>query len=484
MAAKTPDNALIWAVHRTQDWWKHIAENMGFARHTVFTDRRGYGDRWITDDFYAAYRRLRRGDGFAADLLTDDELGDVIARCRVLRWLPPVQARHMALAMAVAAERLLDATDPDVFLCRPIDSYVSDVVARRARRRGVPCFEATASPLDRMTMLMHRGRLMRVEDAPDPAELDRRVHELADPLFTPSYVQGLTAYHRARFVRTWGYFRIRSAAFGAWRHLARDPLRCHLLDAHPQLGHKARLSDMRITTMVDPDWQARIADIRRERRVFFGLQLIPEAAIDYWIEDLRLVRHEDMLIALARHLTDAGYTLVIKDHPLQFGFRQVGLLDALCAMPNTVLVPYDVSGNTLLAECAASVTATGTLGLQAAMVGNVSVVGEAYYTTPEDFVITHQWEDLASIPSRIANWSPAAPLEMRQRHIVDNLLGGSFEANFISHAGFDRRRPHADVTQFGRALGEQVRRLGPTGEDWHRHHMPPGGGRHPGSPLD
>ena len=482
--AKTPDKALIWAVHRTQDWWKHIGETMGFSEATVFTDRRGYGDRWITGDFYAAYRRLGRGEGAAADLLSDAELADVIARCRVLRWLPESKARRMALAMAQAAERLLDATGPDVFLCRPIDSYVSDVVARRARVRGVPTFEATASPLDRMTMLMHRGQLMRVDGDPDPVQLDAKVHELADPLFTPSYVQGLTAYTRARFLKTLGYFRLRSAAFGTWRHLARDPLRCHLLDAHPGLGHKARLSDIRITRMIDADWQVRIAGVPRERRVFFGLQLIPEAAIDYWIEDLRLVRHEDMLVELARHLTGAGYTLVIKDHPLQFGFRQVGLLDALKALPNTVLVPYGVSGNTLLAECAASVTATGTLGLQAAMIGNASVVGEAYYTTPEDFLITRSWEDLAGIPGRIARWSPPDALETRQRRIVSELLRGSFEANFISHAGFDRRNPHPDVTQFGRALGEQVRRLGPTGEDWHRRHMPAGGGRWPGSPLN
>lgn len=484
MTAKTPDNALIWAVHRTQDWWKHIAENMGFSRHTVFTDRRGYGDRWITDDFYAAYRQLGRGEGGSADLLSDAELADVIARCRVLRWLPQAKARRMALAMAIAADRLLDATQPDVFLCRPIDSYVSDVVARRARLRGIPCFEATTGPLDRMTMLMHRGRLIRVDAEPDPAELDRRVHELADPLFTPSYVQGLTAYTRARFLRTYGYFRLRSAAFGTWRHLARDPLRCHLLDALPYLGHKSRLSDIRITDMVDPNWEARIADIPKERRVFFGLQLIPEAAIDYWIEDLRLVRHEDMLIELARNLTQAGYALVIKDHPLQFGFRQVALLDALTALPNTVLVPYDVSGNAVLARCGASVTATGTLGLQAAMVGNASVVGEAYYTTPEDFIITRTWESLADIPRQIAGWSPAEPLAARQRRIVANLLRGSFDANYMSHAGFDRRRPPADVTALGRALGEQVRRLGPTGEDWHRRHMPAGGGRHPGSPLN
>lgn len=484
MTGHTPDNALIWAVHRTQDWWKHIGDNLGFARNTVFTDRRGIGDRWITDDFYAAYRALGRRADRSAALLSDAELDDVIARCRVLRWLPRAQAERMALAMAIAAERLLDAVAPDVFLCRPIDSYVSDVVARRARARDVPCFEATASPLSRMTMLMHRGRLMRVEEAPDPAELERRVHELADPLFTPSYVQGLTAYTRARFLRTYGYFRLRSAAFLTWRHLVRDPLRCHLLDSLPTLGHKATLADIRVTRMTDPDWQARIADVPRDRLVFLGLQLIPEAAIDYWIEDLRLVRHEDMLVELARRLTDAGYWLVIKDHPLQFGFRQVALLDSLRALPNTVIVPYDVSGNDLLARCNASVTATGTLGLQAAMVGNASVVGEAYYATPEDFLITRTWEDLANIPARIAHARPLELLRARQEHIIDNLLRGSFEANFISHAGFDLRRPDPDVTEFGRALGRQVRRLGSGGDDWHRRHMPAGGGRYPGSPLN
>ena len=45
--------ALIYAIHRTQDWWRHVGDHLGYPA-VVLTDRRGQGDRWVTDDFYRA----------------------------------------------------------------------------------------------------------------------------------------------------------------------------------------------------------------------------------------------------------------------------------------------------------------------------------------------------------------------------------------------------------------------------------------------
>lgn len=476
--------ALIYSIHRMETWWKAVGDGLGYDEAVVLTDRRGCGDRSVTDDFYRAYKARRRDPTASSGLLSEAEVADVIARCRVLRWLPRAKATAMALAMADAMETVLEDVQPVVALGFPIDSYVSDVLARRARARGVPYYEVTTSALPGMCMLLHRGRLITGRDEPDPARIEAFIREIADPLFTPTYVQGQPAYTALRYFRTVGYFRLRALAFKLWSWLINDPLNLHYLDAQPTLGHKVKWRDVRITGMVEPDWEAKLEAFPKERRVLFGLQLYPEAAIDYWIEDLDLVRHEDMLIEAARQLTGAGYQIVVKDHPLQFGFRQTGLLDRLKTFPNVVIVPYEVSGNALLARCGLNVTATGTLGLQAALLGNVSICGEAYYVTEGDFVILRSLADLDRLTTTVDSWKPPESLPDRQARIVANLLRGSFDAEFYSFRGFDPARPDPATAQLARRLGERLRALGPDGEDWHGRFMPPGGGRHDGSPLN
>lgn len=475
---------LIYSIHRMEHWWRGLGDHLGYDGAVVLTDRRGAGDRWVTDDFYRAYRALRGGGDAGVRLLSQAEVADVVARCRVLRWLPAEQAAAMAEAMARAMERALDQVQPVAVVGFPIDSYVSDVLARRARARGLPYFELTASALPDMCMLMHRGRLITAAEPADPEAVDARIREIADPLFTPSYVQGQAAYTPARFLKTLGYFRLRAAAFKLYSWLARDPLNLHYLDAQPTLGHKARLSDMRIIDLIEPDWQARVEAAPHGRRVLFGLQLLPEAAIDYWLDDLDMVAHEDRLVDIAERLTAAGFLIVVKDHPLQFGFRQVALIDRLKALPNVVIVPYEVSGNALLSMCGVSVTGTGTLGLQAALLGAVSVVCDAYYVaSDDDFIVLRTLDDLDGLAARIAARRPPASLHDRQARIIEQLLRASFTADFFSFRDFDRARPDPAVAELGRRLGERMRLLGPEGEDWHRRNLPRGGGSHEGSPL-
>lgn len=476
--------ALIYAIHRTHDWWAHVGANLGFDKVTVLTDRRGQGDASITDDYYRAYRSRYGARERSSSLLSEAEVVDVIARCRVLRWLSIRKATAMALAMADAMDKQLEAVRPDYVISFPIDNYNQDVLARLARKRGLPYFEVTASALPGMCMLMHRGRLITADADADPAAVEARIREIADPLFTPAYVQGQPAYTSARFLRTLAYFRVRAAFFQLYAWARRDGLNTHYLDAQPVLGHKPRWRDVRVTGMVEADWEAKVEAVPMERRVLYGLQLFPEAAIDYWIEDLDLVRHEDMLVEIAREMTAAGYQIVVKDHPLQFGFRQTALLDRLKAFPNVVIVPYEVSGNALLARCGVNVTATGTLGLQAGLLGNVSITGEAYYVTADDFVVLREWRDLEGLAATVSARTPPSPLRDRQARIIANLLKGSFDADFFSFKDFDPARPNPATAELGRRLGQRLRALGPDGEDWHGRHMPRGGGRHDGSPLN
>ena len=452
--------ALIFAIHNTVDWWHYLGLHMGWERSTVVTDMRGEGDISVVDDFYRQLRRSNYRPDPAFSLLTGAQKADVIARCRTLRWLDKDLAHAMIEAMAVSLDQVLERVKPRVVISFPIDRYVKHVLKLLANSRGVQYLEVTASVLPSMSMLMRDGRLVQVGDEPAEEDVETYVRELAAPSFAPSYVPRVATYTKTRFIRTLGYFRARAIAFRLISRIERDPLNLHYLDAQPILGHKCRWKDIRIVGLCDPNWRQRLECVPRESRALFGLQLFPEASIDYWIGNVDLIDHENLVVRAARAFCEAGFTVVVKDHPLQFGFRQTELIDRLRALPRVIMVPYDVTGNEVLGLCGVNFTFTGTMGLQAALLGTKSVVTESYFSNERDFIVFKTRDEIDKLPDRVIRTELSdAPLEQRQHRIIGQLLRGSFDGDFFSFKRFrsDNRSPPAN--RLARALGTRLDQL-------------------------
>lgn len=450
---------LIFGIHRTVEWWRYLGQNMGWDDSVVVTDLRGEGDVSIVADFYVEMKRLRREPTPHSPLLSDAEVDDVIARCRTLRWLDRRLAVMMTFAMAVVLDRVLDRVRPGVVLSFPIDRYVKDVLERLARKRGVPYLELTASVVPGMSMLLRRGALVQSVQGPSDELTRQKTDEIASPVFLPSYVPRESKYTRAKFVRTLGYFRARALALRTISYLQRDPLNLHYLDAQPFLGHKCRWKDIRIVGLCDTNWRDTLHGFAQDKRVLFGLQLFPEASIDYWIRNAELIDHENLVVEAATAFSNAGYLVLVKDHPLQFGFRQTDVLERLRTLVNVVIVPYDVPGNELLGLVGVNFTCTGTLGLQAALAGLKSVVTESYYSNNNDFIVFRRRDEIGQLPTRAAVASFGEPLIKRQQRIIRNLLLGSFEGDFFSFKGFDAGNPAPSALTLSHALGRRLDQL-------------------------
>jgi hypothetical protein len=191
--------------------------------------------------------------------------------------------------------------------------------------------------------------------------------------------------------------------------------------------------------MCEPDWRRHLQHVAPSRRVLFGLQLFPEASIDYWIDNLDLVANEALVVEAAQAYAGSGYLVLVKDHPLQFGFRRTQLLEQLRAIPNVVIVPYEVGGNELLDLCAVNFTCTGTLGLQAALLGKVAVGTDSYYTNDDDFVIFRKRSEIPGLPAR----SESRDLDLTR----------AFNEHHVHRVRLDRGiRVHAPEQARGRAF--------------------------------
>lgn len=453
-------DVLLFGIHGTVAWWRYLGQNLGWGKSIVVTDLRGEGDLSVVNDFYAELKRMKHKPDPEFALFTEVQMADIIARCRALRWLDPDLAKVMIQAMAIVFDRLLDQVQPSIVLSFPIDRYVKDVVERLANTRGIQYLELTASVVPGMSMLLHRGKLMELNIKPSKELVQQVIQQITKTSFLPSYVPKKSTYTKAKFIKILGYFRARALAFWGISWVQRDPLNLHYVDAQPYLGHKCRWRDIRIVDLCDPRWQDKLPHFPKEKRIFFGLQLFPEASIDYWINNVELIEHENLVVDAARAFSEAGFLVLVKDHPLQFGFRQTELIDRLLALPNVVLVPYDVEGNRLLELVNVNFTCTGTLGLQAALAGKTSIVTDSYYTNQNDFIIFRKREEVKVLPEWVqAEGHRCVSLQERQERIIGKLLRGSFVGDFFSFRDFDDRQPTPAALHLAQALGQRLIQL-------------------------
>jgi hypothetical protein len=431
---------VFFTIHNTTPWWKYLGSQIDFAEVTVLSDLRGDGDWSLVDDFY----RFMRGDPAAAARARfgEDGCADIIRRCRVLRSLDRGLALGMIGGMAQAIEGAFDALDPELVVTFTIDRFVMDVMARVAGARDIDFLEMTTSIIPDQVMFMRRGRPVRLRD-PSEREVESTIEVLCEADFAPTYVRDAKKFTIWRFWRVFGYFALRGAYFNVQRFLRRDAFNSHYLDALKRLKHKVRAADVAALGLLDQNWETRLGDVAPERRVFLGLQLFPEASMDYWLQSPDMLAHDDVVVRYCEVLGEAGYLVLVKDHPLQFGFRQRELFERLSELPFVVLVPYEVPAGLLIRQCRVSVTFTGTVGFQAALSGLCSVVSEPYYATERNFLHIRSFEEIGSLVARLEQWQPPDDLATTRREIVRHLVSISVAGDYFTWSGFNPENPAA-----------------------------------------
>lgn len=100
--------------------------------------------------------------------------------------------------------------------------------------------------------------------------------------------------------------------------------------------------------------------------VYFPLQMQPELAIDvlapFYTNQIEVAR----LIAMS---LPAGYTLVVKDHPIMVGRRRPHYLKKIQALPNVKLINYAIKTPEILNKCSALIVTCGSIVMEAAIMG-------------------------------------------------------------------------------------------------------------------
>jgi hypothetical protein len=436
---------MLYTFSSTTAWWRHIGQSLHCASETAIVSDLPEADVDIIPSYYR-HMRSRPCAPVAIGALGEAACDDVIARCRLLRHLPRATALKMIGAMWLAINETLDQFRPDVFVCFVIDRYILDLFDRALAARGVRYVGLAIGIIPDHVMLMARGEYLPLRE-PSDAEVAAVVELLAQPDFKPTYVSAYR-FGLRRFLSLWAKFTARWLVFELIMLWRRNPLDFrYLATRSAKCGYRVRLRDWRVMGFLDPAWRDVLNRTPFERRVFVGLSINPEAAIEYWVYNRELVDYVAVVERLAQVFGPAGYRLFIKDHPGQFGFRQVEVLERLARYDCITFVPYEVSGRTMIRECHATFAWTGTVGFEAAMLGRAVMAADgAYYLVDDAFYVVRGMDDIASLPDRISRFVPPADLRAHQEQLVRHLLRSTVAGGYMGWRGFSGKTTSGDPT--------------------------------------
>ena len=385
-------------------WWRCLASHLTFVSETiVVSEFRNTGDVYVMPQFY---RFLKENDNEAVALAAFGEAGceEIRLRCRFLRQFERSSALTMIGAMFRAQSEIIDEHCPDIALSLCIDYYPVDILDRILQERGIRYIGLSAAPISGQALVTARGEHNHVRE-PSVDEVAEAYAEITSSNFSP-FLPSRPKYDRYHFAKKWAYFTARAPALRALGLWQRDPLNAHYWLARPNFGSRIRLRDFGVVKHFVPDWDRIAEDFPQEKRLFLALGVYPESTIDYWVRSPTLLDYHATLMDVVTTFSDAGFLVLVKDHPNMFGFQSKELVERLNSVKNVVFVSYDVPSRSIMEKVRCTFTLAGTVGMQAALAGRISIVTDPYYFVEGAFIQLKSREGIHSLPQRVGEFVP------------------------------------------------------------------------------
>jgi len=301
---------------------------------------------------------------------------DVIQRCRGLRNIDEVDARNLIISCARFFIDCFSGSQLKLIVSGAVDNYVMDLMVRIAKQFGIKVMGVTQSFLHpHYHLVTIRGEHNHLREPSD--------HEIA------TIVDRLESGARSAMVT-----RRYPAIFNAFYTAASFYYRCvvRYLIGYRLLGNRAfeyRFAPwFRGLYVPSQLWAARLLNdgsalenLDPPSSVYIPLHCVPEATVDYWMEDSANADYLSVVLRVAKHYSDRGFSVVLKEHPAFYLCRTEAFYRRLLEIPRvTILSPF-VLTNDVFAKVSLVVVWSGSTGVEALVRGlNVRVVGENYYS--------------------------------------------------------------------------------------------------------
>lgn len=387
--------------------------------------------------YYAHLRGTLKQAGPLNPSVSTADAEDMILRCRLLRKLPRSEAERHVYAMANAVSEILANHKPEIVLSLTVDSYVIDLMLHFCTLMGIRFIGLVPSFVNGYFRVTARGE-RTINPQPDQSAVEAIRQKLVDPLYAPAFTAKAIAHPKLSVLKRWAGNAARVPYFWAMRFLTRDPYNYHYWGS--QLVSTDRLAFLPPKDLGWKDWE-QVFDSDQRPPLYIPLQMLPEATVDYWCEDVSVTDYYNMLerLIMKHHET---FQLLIKEHPNVMGYRPSDFYRKLRTDSRITVVPTYTPSNYVLDRVPAVLVWTGTVGYEAALRGKaVITLCDPYYARGKRFLRITRETDSAVLLSHVLTSSSTAVTREEQEDLLQFLIMQLFKGSFKNDGSWSSLNP-------------------------------------------
>lgn len=394
-----------WSKKYYTDLLKRVFEEPTIV---YYSDFRGLGNVWTGSFIYN-----QRDKGFLCTI-TDEEIKDIVHRCRFLRSLPLDKSKELVISAFNGINQLFENEDFDCVLMPIIDCYTLDIIERVAKKHSVPVISFVQNFIRGYSRFTLRGERIDLRRTVEDQEVSRIINLLTSQDYKPAFslnkeVNKVQIFKRCvrDILKYKLYIPIRMT-------IERDQY-------NYRYNTKGSYNYFRIIKSIREAQFSFIKDIKFEKycnAIYIPLHYTPESTVDYWCDSFSASYYEDCIMKI---ISDSPRSIlfIIKEHPAMYGNRNPSFYNKLKTFNNTILIhPYENS-NQLLDIVDTVGVHTGSVGVEALLRNKrVLCFTNNYYSDihPNAHVVE-------SITKETLN----SPIKDYDNHIfIKNLLDGLF----------------------------------------------------------
>ncbi len=353
---------------------------------------------------------------------------EIIHRCRLLRRLSFSRSLDYIVAMDQALLAIFDRVQPEVLVSLTVDNYVTDLIALICQERNIPYLGFVQTFMPDYFRLTVKGGFQRLRE-PEEHEVETVLQQLTATRRPSHIVERFSSPRQVLFrylgkvVRSMGralHYRLLLLTSGDRRNYH------YLVSA--RAGPQFSLEMLKICK------SPHLKDIPRKGkdRIYLPLQYYPEATIDYWVPNPRIIDYEQTLFQSLKILEDLGAQVLVKEHPTVLGLRRRGFYERISSFSCVQWVSPAENSVSIIESCDMSLIFTGTVGLEAAVRGKpVLHFGKPYYAQGPRFVYVEEPADLEKKLPVARSLAHTPVTELQQKELVRHLLRGCLPGRFI-----------------------------------------------------
>jgi len=254
----------------------------------------------------------------ASLFLTDDEIIEIISRCRVLRSIKYNCAIKLIRRAYGSIDKMIAVHSPDIIISPRIDDYFLDILERFCKVKNIHFLGLWRSAfISNNFFLTARGEYHSVR-IPHSNEVDLFISRIRNSSFKATSIQN-KKYSPRSAVQRYLFLYLRACILEVIRRFSKNKFRYREM-ATRFFVKEYRVSFFQIFHRYS-NWDKKLAEVQKTARpkIFLALQVNPESTIDYYCTNTDLIDISTTTPKIIKLFIDFGYDVIVKDHPNMSG---------------------------------------------------------------------------------------------------------------------------------------------------------------------